>query len=193
MLELIALWQSVRIHGAELFQFYTQDSNLFALLASALLAVVTARALKETGKPVPSWALLLKYMAACCLAVTFVVVLTVLAPMEEMGGYGVLLFSGSMLYHHLLCPVLALVSFIFLEPVRTGRRETCLAMLPTLFYAAVAIVLNLLQVLDGPYPFLRILQQSALLSIFWFALILGGAYALARGIELANRKCAGKE
>ena len=188
VLELIGLWLSVHTHGASLFQFYTQDSNLLTLLACAVLTVYTARALKDGSKPVPAWAATLKYTAACCLAVTFVVVLFVLAPMEE-GGYGVMLLQGSMLYHHLLCPVLALVSFIFLETdISLCRRPVVLAFIPTLLYAVVAVILNLLSLLDGPYPFLRIREQPAYMSLFWFAVIVGGACLLAWLVLLANRR-----
>ncbi len=187
-MELAGLRLSIRMHGWGLFRFYTQDSNLFAMVACALLAACELRALGNGAKPVPPWAQTLKLAASNCLAVTFVVVLLVLAP-QEPGGYAVMLLSGSMLYDHLLCPLLALASFIFLETdALPGRRPVWWAFFPTLLYAVVAVALNLASVLDGPYPFLRIREQSLSQSVFWFTLILGGAYLLAWLILLANRR-----
>jgi hypothetical protein len=179
-------------NGASLFQFYTQDSNIFAALACALYAGYAAAGLLG-GPPVPMWVRRLKYFATCCLAVTFVVVVAVLSPMEGKDGYRIMLLSGSMLYHHLLCPVLALASFLFLEgEPPLPRKATLQALIPTLAYTAVIITLNLLRVVDGPYPFLRVNEQSVGASLFWFTVIVGGAYGLAWLIWLGNAKCAGQ-
>ncbi len=177
-------------NGASLFQFYTQDSNIFAALACALCAVYTASSLLG-GAAVPMWVHKLKYFATCCLTVTFVVVVAVLSPMEGRDGYRIMLLSGSMLYHHLLCPLLALGSFLLLEgEPPLPRKATLQALIPTLAYTAVIIALNLLHVVDGPYPFLRVNEQSVGASLFWFVVIVGGAYGLAWLIWLVNAKCA---
>ncbi|MDD3214227.1 MAG: hypothetical protein PHY64_11165, partial [Eubacteriales bacterium] len=186
LLELQGLRLSVQAFGVSLVQFYTQDSNLLALAASLTLVF----ALLKNGKDgsIPKWVSLFNYMAACCLAVTFVVVVCVLSPMEGEGGYTVMLLSGSMLYHHLLCPVLMLFSFVVLEPAPSPARKYALvALAPTAIYAAAAIALNLVGVLDGPYPFLHVTTQPVYESVLWFAVILGGAYAIARLVLIANR------
>jgi hypothetical protein len=189
-MELAGLNLSIKMHGAGMIRFYTQDSNLFAMVACAILAVCTLRTLRNGETLVPAWVTTLKFTATSCLAVTFVVVLFVLAP-DEPGGYAVMFLSGSMLYDHLLCPILALVSFIFLETdAPLGRRPVWWAFFPTVLYAAVTLTLNVASVLDGPYPFLRVREQPVLTSILWVVLILGGAYLLAWLILLANRKCA---
>ena len=186
ILEILGFRISIQRSGISLFQYYTQDSNILALIASIFCAGYSIRSLRHGGV-LPLWVKVLKYMAVSCLMVTLVVVLTILAPTTGENGFKVMFFHHSMLYHHLLCPVLALLSFIFLDtdPPLT-RKHIRYALLPTLLYAVVVIILNVLKVLDGPYPFLRIYGQPAYMSALWCLLILGGAYLLAWLIQLAN-------
>ena len=150
VMEIIGLYLSIVNHGIALFEFYTQDSNIFAMFASAVFVVYAINALKSGTMVLPQWVITLKYMATCCLAVTFVVVICILSPMSGAGGYKLMLLYGSMLYHHFLCPVAALISFIFLEGSPSlNRKHTYAAMIPTLIYAVVAIALNIAKLLEG--------------------------------------------
>jgi len=189
-MEIAGLILSIRNHGIALFQFYTEDSNLLAMAACALCAGYTVRNLRHGAAALPRWVKILKFMAVCCLAVTFVVVLVILAPTAGRGGFRMMFLYSSMLYHHLLCPVLALVSFILWEtdPPLT-RRHIRYALIPTLLYAAAALTLNILRLMDGPYPFLHVYEQPVYMSVVWCLLILGGAYLLAWLIQLANTAC----
>ncbi len=162
-------------------RFYTLDSNLLLLAACALQAFYEAAILLGRRFFVPSWVRLFKYVAVCTTTVTFFVVVLVLVPMA--GGLSALpdaLFSGSSLFHHLLCPVLGFLVFVLLDhPLFPDRRVTLWALVPTLLYAAAAIALNLAGVLCGPYPFLRVREQTALQSVLWCAALLAFAWALA--------------
>jgi hypothetical protein len=189
-MEIIGTSLTVKTQGISLFQFYTEDSNIFALFACAVCAAYTARNLKSGVSALPRWVKTMKYMATCCLSVTFVVVICILAPMAGVGGFRIMLLSGSMLYHHLICPVAALISFVFFETdPQLTRKYTYFALIPTGTYAAVAIILNIARVMKGPYPFLRVYEQPVYMSVLWFVVIFGGAYLLAWLILLANRKC----
>ncbi len=172
---------SWRSDGWGLFRYYTLDSNLLLLLISAVQAGYEARILLKKGLFVPSWVRVLKYAAVCVTTVTFFVVLLILVPMA--GGLGALptaFLSGSMLYHHLLCPVLGFVSLVFVDrPLLPDRRVTLWALAPTLLYAAVTIVLNYARLLHGPYPFLYVYEQPAYMSAVWCAAICGSAWVLA--------------
>ena len=62
-------------------------------------------------------------------------------------------------------------------------------MLPTLVYGAALGCLNGLGMVDGPYPFLRVLAQPPLASALWALAISGGAALIAWLIRLcADRK-----
>ena len=176
-LELTGAVLSFRDSGAGALQFYTEDSNLLNLAACALWSFFVLRALRR-GAEIPAWVRRLKYVALCCLTITFLVVVLVLAPL--MGGYTALLLRGSMLYNHLLCPLLALALFLFVDRrPALPRRAFLSALLPTALYAAVTVALNLARVLVGPYPFLRVYAQPVLASVFWCFAILGGALLVA--------------
>ena len=181
VMEIVSAAMSWRQLNLGMFMFYTQDSNILACAACALLAAFQLRALR-TGAAIPLWAQRLKYAAVCCLSVTFLVVVLVLAPMSD-GAYGVMLLSGTMLYHHLLCPLAAFLGFVLFEKRPALRRiDALLPTLLTLVYAVVLTALNIARVLDGPYPFLRVYAQSVHASILWALAILGGAEMLAWGV-----------
>ncbi len=177
---------SFRQSGWKMLIFYTEDSNLLSLAACAVWCFLL---LRRPAAP-PRWARALKYMSVCCLTVTFVVVVTVLAPLTAGGGaagYRVMLTRGSMLFNHLLCPVLSFLTFTLLErEPPLSRRAVFAAVVPTALYAAVTTLLNALRVMEGPYPFLRVYEQPLWLSFVWAGAILGGAYLLARLIWLAD-------
>lgn len=187
-MEIAAFSLSWRMHGTGLFQFYTEDSNLFALAACAAYAVCEAAVLLGFRKEIPEWAAALKYTAACCLALTFTVVVCALAPVYGFGGFYAMLLTGSMLYQHLLCPAAVIVSYLFLERGPAfGTKYICVAMIPTVLYAGISVALNLTRTLHGPYPFLLVYEQPVWASALWVVVILGGAALLAWGILLANR------
>lgn len=180
-LESVGAALSWKQHGISMLQFYTEDSNLLMLVACLVSLFALLWALKR-GERVPLWALVLKYVAVCCLGLTFLVVLFVLIPMNIAGGFWPMLFSGSMLYHHTLCPILGILAFLLLErDGRLAKKHLLWALLPTLLYAAVTISLNIAKVMEGPYPFLMVHQQSWWVSVLWCALILG----IAAGIGWA--------
>lgn len=183
-------WQ---YHGIGMLQFYTVDSNLLGGAACAINTYFLIRQ-RINGKSVPIWARILKYTAVCCLMVTFLVVLLVLAPtVGGQEGYRVMFTQRDMLYHHLLCPLLILFSFLLFDrmPVKT-LRAAAYAMIPTGLYAAVAIVLNLTGVMDGPYPFLHVYEQPIWASCLWFTVILGGAFLITLLFCALSKRLHGK-
>ncbi len=174
-LEVTGLYISCRTSQKSIFLFYTQDSNILALLGC--LPLITSWL---AGKQAPKWAQRLRYISVCCVTVTFLVVLFVLVPMEGEGGARRMFLDGAMLYMHLLCPLLALANFIFFEDTPALRKgDIVRAIVPTVVYALVMIVLNLLRIVDGPYPFLRIYEQPLIVSLGWSLIIIGGAAVVA--------------
>ncbi len=177
--EVLGLILSIDDHGLAMFQFYTQDSNYFALVASVLFEIYAVRKLRGRGD-IPGWISTVRYMATCCLTLTFLVVIFVLAPMGNWTYFVPMLTYGSMLYHHLLCPILSIVSLIVFESTcRPPKNRILIATIPTVAYAIIAIILNLTGTLHGPYPFLYVYEQPVWLSIVWLFVILGMALLIA--------------
>ena len=162
-------WEAV---GTQMFTFYTENSNFFTAGVCLLMALFQLKALL-TGREIPLWVKRLKFIATCCLTMTFMTVVLVLAPYcQEDGGVVFLLTASSMLYHHLLNPLCAFVSLVFLErePRLSGRNVFC-ALIPTLLYGSIAVYANVRRWIAGPYPFLLVYEQSVRQSAEWLAAI----------------------
>lgn len=184
ILETIAFTLVLNRRGSETFQYYTQLSNLFLFICSIVNIVFIIRALaKKTA--VPHFINLLTYMATCTTTVTLVVVLFILSWMVKDLWW--LLTYDSMLYMHTLCPILAIVMLFFFAPERQNKKSALFALIPTIIYAIVGIIMNILRLWDGPYPFLQVYNQPIWASFGWGVIILGSAYLIARLLLLPIR------
>lgn len=184
VMEIVSAFPSTRTHGFKQFQYYTQDSNYLAMICSAVYAVFLLRSLLR-GKAVPRWAETLHYLSVCCLCVTFLVVLFVLAPIPEVGFR--IFIVEAMLYQHLLCPVVATLSFLLFERPFLSRYAPFAAWIPTILYAIVSTTMNVARLWYGPYPFLLVYEQPIYMSVLWAILIPFGALTVAWLLYLPKR------
>lgn len=186
--ECIGLILAFRENGPALFVFYTQLSNI-VLLAAAAVYVYNELTDGRSNSSVPKEITYFKYIGTSLVTVTLLVVIFVLVPFAIPSGKKVVmhvLFGNASLYHHVICPILALISFLgFEEKVDLTLRQNVFAVIPTLTYAVVLVILNLLRVVTGPYPFLMVYDQPVYMSFVWAAIILGIAFLIA----LVLRKC----
>ena len=84
-----------------------------------------------------------------------------------------MLCTSSMLYHHLLNPLAAIFSFVLLERTpRLSHSTVKWAPLPTVLYGGIILWLNIQCVVDGPYPFMKVYDQSVQASVLWCIAIL---------------------
>jgi len=174
ILEIIALIVCYNSFGINL-AYYTIDSNIFLLISTILYLL--------TINNVPKIVQLLKYSSTLSVFITFLVVVFVLYPMYNF-NFQFLFLDGPNLYMHVLCPVLALISFIFFDSneIENSLKNNLRSLYFTIIYAIILISLNILNVVSGPYPFLKVNQQSPLMSLFWIVLILGGALILSKAL-----------
>ena len=104
--ETIAVPMSWAMGGTIMFTMYTELSNIFNG-AVCLLVGLWQLGCIFTGRELPLGLKRLKFISTSCLAMTLLTVVIILAPMYEDGnGWYIMLFTGSMLYHHFLNPVL---------------------------------------------------------------------------------------
>lgn len=173
LMEPVAIRMSWEAVGNQTFTFYTENSNVFSAVVCLLVVLAQLRGL-VTGRPLPRWVKTLKFIAACCLTMTFLTVVLVLAPYyPKQGGVVFLLTESSMLYHHLLNPLCVFVSFVFLErDPKLPARCIPLALVPTVLYGSVALWANIRRLIVGPYPFLMVYEQTPAQSVLWCAVIL---------------------
>ena len=136
LLEARGLSLSVSDRKWRILIFYTQLSNLVTTVSALLLVVL--------GQSV--WVTTLRYLSTCMLVMTFFVTTCVLIPMG--GDPKKLLWSGNGLYHHVLCPILSTISYVFAE-LHSGM--IWLPVIVTLVYGLVMLYLNGIRKVDGPY------------------------------------------
>ena len=168
ILEIIGLWISVSDRKREIFVYYTQLSNIITLIASVVLVSTGSNEVSVT----------LRYLSSCMLTMTFLITLFVLVPMGA--GFKRMMLSGNGLYHHTLCPVLSVASYIMLE------EHSHLWMLPvilTFVYGVVMLVLNAKDKYDGPYPFFRVREQSPTATVLWVVVLLLAIAGIAAGVQ----------
>lgn len=173
IMELFAFLVCYKESGFACFKYYTQDSNLFLMFTSLLYVI----SLLICDKKIPHFVSLLKYAATTSVVITFLTVVTILAPV--MGGYKAMLLDGTMLIHHLICPIFGFVTFVFFEKHNLkGLKDALISMIFTCLYGIIAVTLNVLKIMDGPYPFLKVYDQTILMSIFWLILMMGSSYLI---------------
>lgn len=166
--------------GINSFEYYTEDSNLLLLISSIIFLVCIVK-----NRQLPAWFKTFRYIAVVSTTLTLIIVLTVLSWTTDYGLYQ-LLFNGSMLYHHTLCPILAILSFTFVE--KYDDLNAVKGVYFTAIYGAIMIVLNALKIVEGPYPFLMVTKQPILHSILWTVVIFAITYAIALILKKVNGK-----
>lgn len=174
--------------GIAVLRYYTVLSNIMCAIICTIYIVVLAKNLNTDNFILQKWMKTLRFVVVTCLMVTFIVVITVLIPTNGVSSISGYLFERANLFHHLLCPLIMSVTYLIYEKeISLGRKEELYAVIPTIMYAIVTIILNIIKVMEGPYPFLYVYKQSVLTSIMWFFIIVGGAYILSIGINKINK------
>lgn len=121
-----AVLAHVRKNPAHLvFRYFTVQSNVFCALACMVFAI--SRIVGDVSEAI----YVLRYVGTVAVMVTFLTVMLFLGPKE--GTYKNLM-SGPDLYLHLICPIAALVSYIFLDGTRMSIWAVICGMLPVILY-----------------------------------------------------------
>ena len=184
LLDAIGFAMSIANRGIEIFAYYTQNSNLVALVSAVCLLVYLFK-----GKEIPKWVTALRYLSSCMLLMTALITIFVLSPM--VGNFSSLLLQGSGLFHHTLVPLFSILSYIFLEEHLTGKRAVLVPLCVTFVYGIIMFILNGLRLYDGPYPFFKVYDQTALATALWIGFLLIFVAALS-GLVLFVSWLAGK-
>ena len=176
IVELLAFGKNLLVEHNIAIEYYTNDSNILALISS-ILFIIFYNKNKEFVKDI-------RFIATSCLTVTLLVVIFILSPMYEF-NYKLLMFTDNFFILHTLAPILSIISYVALED-RSNKNYLCLAF--TTLYAIIMIVLNVLNIVDGPYPFLRVNTQDILVTLLWGVIIIGGSYLISLCLNLLNKK-----
>lgn len=179
VLEIIALIQYWIGTGSIGFVYYTIDSNIFVLIAAVLYLI--------TRKNVPKAVQLAKYSSTLSVLITLLIVVFVLYPMSNF-DFEFLFLKNSAFLMHALCPILATISFLFFEKssLDNSLKNNLRSLYFTIVYAIVLISLNILKVVSGPYPFLKVYDQPVFMSVLWIVGIFCFAFILSRILMRLN-------
>ena len=175
LLEILGLRISISDRHWKIFAYYTQISNLITLLSSVTFLLLGGDA---------AW---LRYLSSCMLTMTFLITLCVLVPMG--GGFKTLMLSGNGLYHHTLCPIISVLSYILWEP---HSSIWVLPVVVTTVYGLVMLYMNWKQRFDGPYPFFRVRNQSAIATVLWMLGLIAFIAVLSLSIVAVSGKTEAK-
>lgn len=191
---LIIIWgiwgsfQEIYHYTIGMLTYYTTLSNLFVSLGCVFHLIYQLQSHTEGKRK--CWMQYIKYFGVCCMAITFLVVLVVLAPVSGEGGYYKCLWEGPLKYQHTICPLLAVFSFVLLDSrnLKISKSMMHASMIPTVAYAVFSVSCNVLKILHGPYPFLYVYEQPVYQSVLWCILIMVAAYGTGWGIYWLNGK-----
>ena len=179
ILELIGFVLLFKNQGGIAFQYYTEDSNILLFITSLIFTIHLF-----TNKKIPRWLSMLKYISTIGVTLTFLVVIFILAPMMNF-NYSKMLLDGALLYQHLLCPVLSIITFLFFDELGSySKKDNITSLSLTVLYSIILVSLNILELVKGPYPFLMVRNQSVLMSMIWL-IVLG---IMVYGIAFILRK-----
>ena len=95
----------------DFFLYYTQLSNVAAVISSAIYIIFSRSGNEKTQKFVRC----MRYLGACGLGMTFAVVMFIFLPVGGEDAYRRLMCSVNGVLHHAVCPVLSVVSYVFFE------------------------------------------------------------------------------
>ena len=179
ILEIAGIIISYKVMNRLSIEYYTIDSNILALCSSLIYCIYIF-----LNKKIPKWLSMFKYITTIGLSVTFIVVLFILLPMAGYNLYAMFV-SDSLIFHHLLCPLIGIITFIYFDKLNDYTfKDSFYGLIFTAIYSIVLIILNIKNIVDGPYPFLRVKYQSVSTSIVWFIVI----YLIAYFISFTLRK-----
>ena len=179
ILEIIGFIRAINHDGRIAIEFYTDLSNLMALITSVLYLIFY----KKDNKIINN----LYFITTTMLTITMLVIIFVLGPMYNF-DYKWLILQGSHLIMHLICPLL----FVFVYLFHKKRNDNkYLPVMVTIIYGITLIILNLLKVVDGPYPFLKVYNQSILISILWGIILISVSYIISILLIKLNKKLGG--
>ncbi len=126
---------NMRVNRYVVFRYFTVDSNILCAASCAFSLIQTLRGRSFENKA----AMLFRYAGTAAVTVTMMTVLLFLGPLY---GYASM-FSRWNLWLHLLGPLLAVVSFVWLERDGTfpEKKHLILSLLPVILYGIVYFIM----------------------------------------------------
>lgn len=111
-----------------LFRYFTTLSNLLCAAAAAAVIIM------QLAGGLELWTVIFKYAGTCAVTVTMLTVLLFLGPVSHHWRD---LVCGAELFLHVICPALAIISFMLFEKTDMPAWVIAIGAAPVLLYAAL--------------------------------------------------------
>lgn len=116
--------------------FFTVLSNLLAAVGASFMIPYAVEGIRKKRFTLPRWLIEFQYAGATCVAITFVVSITIILPTQ-----GLTAVTGTDFWLHIIAPVCTVVLFQCVETgIELTRRDIVIAQLPFWAYMAVYYV-----------------------------------------------------
>jgi len=103
-------------------------------------------------------------------------------------NYKMFMFTDTFIVFHTICPILSIISYVVFEE-RSNKNYLCLVF--TAIYGIILAILNILNVVEGPYPFLMVRTQKIWVTLLWSFGLIMGSYVIGIGLNFFNKKIKG--
>ena len=161
LLEVAAIITTIISVGKIQIEYYTEDSNIFALIVTIIYSYYLF-----SNKKVPKLVNILRLSSLAMLMITFLTVSLVLVPIYRMD----LSFAywGPNFFYHLVCPILFFINYTFFsKKEELSTKDLFISTTPTIIYGIILMTINVIVKGYGPYPFLYVYEQPVYLSVLW--------------------------
>lgn len=125
--------------GWKSYRMFTILSNMIMAVAAAMCIPFAVDGMRYRNYHLPRWYVDLMYVGTTSVAVTFLTALLVLSPVR--GFDRIMLYYNNLLLH-LLCPVLSILLFLFINSDhRISFKDSLIATLPVAVYGILYLIL----------------------------------------------------
>lgn len=125
--------------GSNAFKYFTVLSNLQVAVCAAFCIPYEIDGLRYRNYHLPRWVVYSTYVTVTGVAITFFMALTLISLVK---GPQTAMLKGSNLFLHLICPVLSILLFLFLnDDHHIPLKYSFLSLLPLLTYGTVYMIM----------------------------------------------------
>ena len=151
--------------GIRTFRLFTVFSNLVSATGCLLAIPFAVEGIRKNTYHIPEWCVTLHYMGATSVAITFIFAIFLILPFK--GTY--LAFGGPNFYMHLVCPVLCILAFLFLQSEHRMRwPHSLIALVPFVVYATIYFI-KVVATGEGAGGWRDVYQLNTMVSV-WISL-----------------------
>ncbi|MCR5023860.1 MAG: hypothetical protein K6A90_05955 [Lachnospiraceae bacterium] len=121
---------------AELFRYFTVDINFITAIGAGMLAPFAVEGIRKKKFSCPEWAARLHYIGTSCISLIMFFAIFVISWTDP-----VMAFGEANFYLHVVCPVMVVLSFFFIESdYRYTVSDALKCMVPVLIYGTIYFI-----------------------------------------------------